>query len=1224
MKIAAIVWGSDIPLLDAAARREGVHIDITGVHNVDDQKVQDRFLRSQEDADLILLHPSHDAAWDDLIPRLRTDIPIVSFGHNQDFWSLSTIPIRSVAAVSAYMTHGGEENYCRMIRFLRKIAEGEDAEPETPLPMPWEGIYHPDSPEPFSDRNAYYSNHPRRHNQSVGIIFSRTYWANGDHGIVDALIRRIEQFADVIPIFCLSGGDVDLGARPGPVVAREIFSDEVSLIVNLQPVFRSSNSEASGDIFSDLNIPVMHPILLYHKTRQEWLDSALGPSAMEIGWSIALPEMQGMIEMLAVGTEIDSGEETGMHEPIPDRIERICRRAEAWLKLQAKSPKERKVAFILHNKPCSSVEATVGAGAHLDTLESVARIMQVMKQEGYTVDPPSSGKELIDQIMEKRAISDFRWTSVGSIVRCGGALDLVNEKTYREWFSELEPSVQKRLEESWGKPPGEEMDGVPAAMVHDGKIVVTGVSYGNAVVCVQPKRGCAGARCDGEACRILHDPEIPPTHQYLATYRWLERVFGADVIVHVGTHGNLEFLPGKSAAPSNRCFPDIAIGTIPHLYIYNADNPPEGTIAKRRACATLVNHMQTVMQASGLYGALKDLEKLLEEYTRAQESDPARAHTLEHLIIDSVEEGGIGEETDLKSFREGTSDFTAFVERIHRHLGMIASSRIPDGMHIFGERPEGEARVQFIQAAARFDDALTSALFGEEILPDNPGSLHEREEAELSFIRSILADIPMEEAVVEACGRPPLPGTEEKLVEMIDLITMIDAGIESSDEIGSLLNGFSGGFIPPGPSGLITRGKPDILPTGRNFYSLDPQTVPTKAAWMVGKKLADALLTAYMDEHGRYPESVAMYWLSTDLMWADGEQFAQILHLIGVEPVWRGSKVVSFEIIPLSELGRPRVDVTIRASGILRDCFFCSIELLDKAIAMVAGLDETDEDNPIKAHTQESGTAKRIFSSRPGTYGNGVNLAVYASAWKEEKDLAEIFLEWNSFSYGDGDSGTENRDGFSNLLSHVDATFNKTATDEYDLTGCCCYFGTHGGMTAAARHLSGRHVEAYYGDTRTPSKVEVRTLAAELRRVVTTKLLNPVWIEGMKRHGYKGAGDIAKRVGTVYGWEASTGEVDDRIFDEIAKTFVLDPDNRAFFKEENPFALEEIGRRLLEAESRGLWNPDPEISEGLREAYLETEGWLEDRLDSRDGTVQGGAIDIMTVGELRARHNNKM
>ena len=1223
MKIAAIVWGSDIPLLTAAAYHEKILLEITGIHDVAQPDAQERFLSSQKDADLILLHPSQDAAWDDLIPRLRTDIPIVSFGHNQDFWSLSTVPIKSVAAVSAYMTHGGEENYCRMIRYLRHIAAGDDTEPEPPVPMPWEGIYHPDAKEPFADLEAYHAFRPRRHPLSVGIVFSRTYWANGDREVVDALIRRVESFADVIPIFCLAAGDADLGARPGPEVAREWFSGEVSFIINLQPVFRASNGEAPREIFTDLDVPVTHPVLLYHKTYQEWLDSPLGASSTEIGWSVALPEMQGMIEMLAVGTEIDSGEETGMHEPIPDRIERICKRVEAWIRLREKSPEERKVAFILHNKPCSSVEATVGAGAHLDTLESVAKILNAMKEEGYSVDPPQSGKELIDLIMEKRAISDFRWTSVGSIVRCGGALALVDESEYREWFSELDPTVQVKMKESWGRPPGEEMDGVPAAMVHDGNIVVTGVSYGNAVVCVQPKRGCAGARCDGEACKILHDPEIPPTHQYLATYRWLERVFGADVIIHVGTHGNLEFLPGKSAAPSSRCFPDIAIGTIPHLYIYNADNPPEGSIAKRRACATLVDHMQTVMQASGLYGALKDLEGLLDEYARAKESDPARAHALEHLIIDSVRDGGIAEEAGFNELQEGKLDFQAFIGRIHRHLGVIASSRIPDGMHIFGERPEGEARVQFIHAAARFDEGLTSALFGEGERTDDPGSVRRREVAELTFVRSVLAGATMEEAMMDACFRPPLPGTEEMAAEMVDLIAMLNEGINASDEIGSLINGFSGGFIPPGPSGLITRGKPDILPTGRNFYSLDPETVPTKAAWMVGRKLADALLKKYLEEHNTYPASVAMYWMASDLMWADGEQFGQILHLIGVEPVWRGSNVVSFKVVPVSDLGRPRVDVTIRVSGILRDCFFSAIELLDRAFAVISSLDETDEENPIKRHTKESGTARRIFSSRPGSYGMGVNLAVFASAWKEEKDLAEIFIEWNGFSYGDGDAGTENHAGFSDLLSHVDATFNKTASDEYDLTGCCCYFGTHGGMTAAARHLSGKRVEAYYGDTRTPSKVEVRTLAAELRRVVTTKLLNPAWIEGMKRHGYKGAGDIAKRVGTVYGWEASTGEVDDRIFDEIAKTFVLDPENRAFFKEANPFALEEIGRRLLEAECRGLWNPDPEVSEGLRDAYLETEGWLEDRLDGADGQVQGGAITIMTLEEIRASRNMK-
>jgi cobaltochelatase CobN len=1218
MKIAAAVWGSDCSLLIEAAAMEGVSLSVTGTHEIKEAMAQARFLESQKDADLILLHPSTDAVWDEIIPQLRRDIPIISFGYNQDFWALSSVPTKVVAAVSAYMINGGQENIRRMVRYLISVIRGRYEEPEPLVPHSWEGIYHPESEEPFSDLDSYRSWRPRRHSNSVGIIFSRTYWANGDRKPVDALIWRIEVFADVAAIFCLSHGDTELGARPGYEVAKEWLMGEAGIILNLQPVFRVQDK----DVFSGFDVPVLHPVLLYHKTRQEWLESPLGPSPVEIGWSIAMPEMQGMIEMLPVGSEENDTAGVGMHEPIDERVERIAKRTEAWLRLKSKKPAERKVAFILHNKPCSSVEATVGAGAHLDTLESTARILNVMRDEGYSVNPPSSGKELIDLIMERRAISDFRWTSVGSIVRSGGALALIDEDEYGEWFRELDPAVQSSMEDSWGKPPGEMKDGVPAAMVHQGRIVVTGVCYGNAVVCVQPKRGCAGARCDAEACKILHDPHLPPTHQYLATYRWLERVFGADVIVHVGTHGTLEFLPGKSATPSDRCFPDITIGTIPHIYIYNSDNPPEGTVAKRRTCATLVDHMQTVMQASGLYGELKEIESLLEEYDRAKYSDPARAHTLEHLIKDSVIESGLAEDTGLADLDSKKIDFPAFVESVHRALTQIASSRIPNGMHIFGEQPAGDDRMLFIHSAARFDNAISNALFGLETYPGDTASLWGREQSELVFVKEILGGKNWDEAASSACGRPHLPGTEESLKEVSSLIQTLNTGIENSEEIESLLHGFSGGFIRPGPSGLITRGRPDILPTGRNFYSLDPATVPTRAAWMVGRRLADALLDTYLKEHDKYPESVAMYWMASDVMWADGEQFAQMLMLIGVEPVWKGGKMSSFRVIPLQELGRPRVDVTVRASGILRDCFFCAIEMLDRAIAAVSALEETDEMNPVRMHTRETGTSRRIFSCRPGTYGNGVNLAVYASAWKEEKDLAEVFLEWNSFSYGDGDAGTENRAVFSGLLSRVDMTFNKTATDEYDLCGCCCYFGTHGGMTAAARTLSGKKVESYYGDTRTPSKVEVRTLAAELRRVVTTKLLNPAWIEGMKRHGYKGAGDIAKRVGTVYGWEASTGEVDDRIFDEITKTFVLDPQNRSFFEKENPYALEEIGRRLLEAQSRGLWSPDPEIAEGLREAYLEAEGWLEDRLDGADGPIQGGGINIMTVGEVRAKKMN--
>jgi cobaltochelatase CobN len=426
----------------------------------------------------------------------------------------------------------------------------------------------------------------------------------------------------------------------------------------------------------------------------------------------------------------------------------------------------------------------------------------------------------------------------------------------------------------------------------------------------------------------------------------------------------------------------------------------------------------------------------------------------------------------------------------------------------------------------------------------------------------------------------------------------------------------AGGYIPPGPSGLISRGKTEILPTGRNFYSLDPRAVPTPAAWVVGSRLAELTIEKYRAGQGRYPENVAMLWMASDIMWADGEQFAQILALIGVEPVWEYGRLQSFKVIPPGRLGRPRIDVTVRVSGILRDCFYNCIEILDDALKEVAALDEPDEINFLRKHAGKE--ASRIFGAPKGTYGMGVNLAVYSSAWEGVEDLADVFIYWNGFSYGRDHFGTEDRAGLVGRLGTVDLTFNKTATDEYDLLGCCCYFGSHGGLTAAARSVSHRSVEAYYGDTRNVSQAEVRTLADEIRRVVRTKLLNPQWIEGLKVHGYAGASEIARRAGRVYGWDATTGEVDDWIFDEIARTFFLNEKNREFFREHNIWALEEMGRRLLEAHERGLWEADEEAIEGLRAAYLEIEGDLEGELGEVTGSMQGGSVDVITPADMKA------
>jgi cobaltochelatase CobN len=758
-------------------------------------------------------------------------------------------------------------------------------------------------------------------------------------------------------------------------------------------------------------------------------------------------------------------------------------------------------------------------------------------------------------------------------------------------------------------------------MVYQGDIVISGLLLGNAVVCTQPKRGCAGSRCDGQVCRILHDPGIPPPHHYLATYRYLERIFGADVIIHVGTHGTLEFLPGKAAALSASCSPDAVLGPMPLLYLYNSDNPPEGTIAKRRGSAVLVDHMQTVMATTGPYGVLKELEERIAEFRKYEGNEKAKAHAVQHQIIDLIRKANLDGEVKLGDRMAKENGFSEVLEEVHHILTGITGTRIPEGMHIFGNLPESHNKARMITTILDHNGGLrdlVASMMGLDMKISGSEIALVRilsEQAE-RLVESWVTGAEAEEGAISVIGDRLIAPRPRECALFRDEVLRIASLIEQSDEMGSLLKGLSGRYIPPGPSGLLSRGKSDILPTGRNFYSLDPDSVPTPAAWEVGKALADALLEKYRSEKGKYPENVAMLWMASDIMWADGEQFAQMLALLGVEPVREQGRAVRFRVIPLEQLGRPRIDLTVRASGILRDCFFRCIELLDDAIATVAGLDEPGDLNYIRKHHVSGTPLRRIFGSRRGTYGMGVNLAVYASAWKDIQDLSDIFVTWNGYSYGKDCYGEDDRDLFASQVSTVEVTFNKVVTDEYDLLGCCCYFGSHGGMTAAARTLSGRDVAAYYGDTRNTSRVDVRTLAEELRRVARTKLLNPQWIDGLKGHGYAGAAEMARRAGRVFGWDATTNEVDDWIFDDIARTFLLDEKNRKFFAEHNIWAMEEMGRRLLEANERGMWNPDPVVLEGLQMVYLEIEGCLEDDLSSVKGTMQGGAIDVYRLEDI--------
>ncbi len=1270
MKIGAIMWTSYMPaLIEAAGEIAGLELRMCSIRDLEDLDFREDFLAFlRGEADALLLFPATNAVWEAVaadIGAVSGRKPTVAFGYDPGLAAYNTVRADITLTVQRYLTLGGRENSRNALLYIMKEVLGAEVAVLPPEEIAWQGIFYPGDEAVYQNLAGYIANHPDwdAGRPTVGVLCYRHLWLNRNTEVVEAIIAELEAAGcNVIPAFSTGRRDVETGSEDNAFVIANYFMGggrpAIDVLINLQSFFLVKQGEtertaqpAGEELLRRLDVPIIKGLLTYGKTEGDWRSDAYGISGPTMVMSVAMPEVNGVIEPIVIGClsrvrQPDIGGALEYYLPVEGRVPYLCRRVKKWLDLKYKKPADRKVAFILHNSPCHGLELAVGGAANLDSLESVARIMVAMREAGYRIeDMPASGKEIIDRIMERKAISDFRWTPIEEIVAKGGVIHYMTADEYRRWFDAFPAKSQAAMTETWGAPPGEEKDGVPAAMVYDGKILITGVEYGNVVVCCQPKRGCAGARCDGQVCKLLHDPECPPTHQYAATYRYLEDTWGADVLVHVGTHGNLEFLPGKSLGLSETCFPELVLGTIPHLYIYNTDNPPEGTIAKRRSYATLVGHMQTVMVEAGTYGQLEELENLLDEYARARQADPARAHELEHLIVNKAVEAKLAGEGER-------ADIASLAEKLHGQVTKLKNRLHQDGMHVFGDIPQGERRVGFIHAVLRHDsgaDGSLSRLVAElmgldyDLLIDSPHTWHagfaKNHGALLDevngYVRAFIGRFSTDGSAMPDLARAVMvdslvnPDKVGQLEYWQDKVRTIDANLTASKEIDGLLHGFGGGYLPAGPSGLITRGRADILPTGRNFYSADPERIPTKAAWQVGRKLADALLARHEADTGRLPENCGMVLFATDCMWTDGEQVAQILALLGVEPKWLdGGRVKGFHVIPPEELGRPRIDVTLRIGGVTRDCFPGIVEYIDEAVRAVAALDEPGEQNFIRKHvleqlTEDTPTAweqatARIFGSRPNTYGAGVSLAVHASAWKTEQDLADIFIAWSGYAYGKDRDGREATGQFKRQLKTVDLTYNKAATDEYDLFGCCCHFSYYGGLTAAAQSVKGGEVKTYYGDTRDPSRPAVTTLSEEIESIIRVKILNPDWIEGMKRHGYKGAGDMAKRVTHVYGWEATTGAVADWVFDDLAKTYVLDEEMRQWFEDNNPWAMEEINRRLLEAAERGLWQADPEVLDGLRDAYMEIEGWMEERMGDIAGEFQGGSIDIVTADEVPA------
>jgi cobaltochelatase CobN len=902
-------------------------------------------------------------------------------------------------------------------------------------------------------------------------------------------------------------------------------------------------------------------------------------------------------------------------DPIPERVAKLVRLSLNWGKLKRIPNKEKKVAIIFHNYPPRN--DTIGHAFGLDAPVSVMNILRDLKEKGYCLDClPENGQKLIEDIINGLT-NDRRWLSSEELAE--RAIAKISHEQFTEWFKEIPQDVQNKMEKDWGKPPGKLFN-------YKGELLVAGILNGNVFIGLQPPRGYLE-----NPSSIYHSPDLSMPHHYYGYYRWIRDVFKANVIMHIGTHGTLEWLPGKSVGLSASCFPDIAISDLPNVYPYIITNPGEGTQAKRRSYCCIIEHLIPAMHNADAYEETAKLEVQLQEYYHAKTSDQGKVPIMQKLIWETVIQAKL--DHDLEVTEEAAfSNFDGFLEKLHAYLQELSDALIRDGLHILGEPPTNSRLDEFIVTLTRLSNGAVPSLrqsiaemngYDYEDLLANRGKLNadgktngdiikELNNLSLEIIRKFHEEGFKEQSIdsitVDVLGRN---STNVRRCLIYVGSFLAPALAATTDELTNTLSACEGNYVPSGPSGSITRGMADILPTGRNFYSVDPRAIPSPAAWQIGVALGDAMLERYLKEEGKYPESIGIIIWAIDTMKTKGDDVAEILYLLGVKPVWEetSGRVIGLEAIPLEELKRPRIDVTVRISGLFRDTFPNVVNLIDEAVALVANLKEPTERNYITKHVETEvrecavqgvGLEKareeacyRIFGDRPGAYGCGVSDAIDSKNWKDQKDLSNIYVTWGCYAYGRKNYGVSVPEQFKLRLSKINLTVKNQDSREYDILDGDDWYDAHGGMISAIKTFKGEAPRSYCGDSSDPNRVKVRNTAEETKYVFRSRLLNPKWIQSMKRHGYQGASDLSRTLDSVLGWDATVEVVEDWMYANIAKKYVLDAEMQKWLKEVNPYALQNMVERLLEAVERGMWNATEDMKKDLQRLYLSIEGLLE-------------------------------
>ncbi|WP_432090588.1 cobaltochelatase subunit CobN [Streptomyces sp. NRRL F-5630] len=1104
----------------------------------------------------------------------------------------STVPVGIAAEAHAYLAHGGPANLEHLARFLSDTVlltgHGFDA----PAPAPSWGPL---------DRAPRTTTGP-----VVAVLYYRAHHMSGNTGFVDALCEAVE----------------DAGAQALPLYVASLRTPEEGLLDTLRTAdvlittvlaaggTRPAEASAGGDeeawdagALAGLDVPILQALCLTG-SRADWEDNDEGVSPLDAASQIAVPEFDGRLITVPFSFKEIDADGLPAYVADPERAARVAGIAVRHARLRHIPAPGKRLALVLSAYPTK--HSRIGNAVGLDTPASAVALLRRLLAEGYDfgTEPlpgveSGDGDELIRALIDAGG-HDQDWLTEDQLAANPVRIPAAD---YRRWFATLPEELRGAVEEHWGPAPGEMF--VDRSANPEGDIVLAALRFGNLLVLIQPPRGF------GEnPIAIYHDPDLPPSHHYLAAYRWIaaprsEGGFGADAMVHLGKHGNLEWLPGKNAGLSAACGPDAALGDLPLVYPFLVNDPGEGTQAKRRVHATLVDHLVPPMARAESYGDIARLEQLLDEHAQIAAMDPAKLPAIRAQIWTLIQAARLDHDLGLDD-RPDDDGFDDFLLHVDGWLCEVKDAQIRDGLHVLGKAPAGTDRVNLVLAILRARQIWggTQALPGlrEALGLDESAATLANADAAEERARALVQA--MEDAGWDPEAVPEDENEDVRAVLAFAAREVIPRLAATTGELDHTLHALRGGFVPAGPSGSPLRGLVNVLPTGRNFYSVDPKAVPSRLAWETGQALATSLLDRYRADHGEWPTSVGLSLWGTSAMRTAGDDIAEALALLGVRPVWDDAsrRVTGLEAIPYEELGRPRVDVTLRISGFFRDAFPHTVGLLDDAVRLAASLDEPEDVNHIRAHVRrdvaehgdERRATTRIFGSRPGTYGAGLLQLIDSRDWRTDADLAEVYTVWGGYAYGRGLEGRPAREEMETAYRRIAVAAKNTDTREHDIADSDDYFQYHGGMVAAVRALRGTAPEAYIGDSTRPETVRTRTLVEETSRVFRARVVNPRWIEAMRRHGYKGAFELAATVDYLFGYDATTGVIADWMYDKLTETYVLDETNRAFLQEANPWALHGIAERLLEAESRGMWaEPDPAVLDALRQVYLETEGDLE-------------------------------